>query len=484
VGILFCVYLTSDRDRSPLERSLAAAALPILATTLYFTFSRGSIAAVFIGLVVYAIVGSPRQLVSAALAVIPPVAVAVIVAYGAEILATGHYESAAGVAEGHHLAWVLAACVIGAGLLRAAAAILLDPRLERLSLPHVDRRRLWGIGLPVALAVVVVAAIAFDLPNHASDQFEKFTNDTGASSSGDLRSRLTSFSNNGRIEQWRVALDDGFAPHPLTGTGADTYAELWSQDGLPGVKVINTHSLYLEALSDLGVPGLLFLLAAFLALLGGLIVALRGPDRLLVAALLAASVAWMLHAAADWDWQMPATAFWMFALGAMALARPASARGWEPSRAPRLALAVGALALIISPVLIAFSQARIDSAVAALKEGDCAAASRDALSAAHLVSVRPEPYQLLGFCDSRAGEDELAIKMMETAVAKDPKNWESFYGLALVEASAGRDPRPAAREALRLGPNEPLALNAVSRFRGDDPRIWRRRAATARLPIF
>jgi tetratricopeptide (TPR) repeat protein len=484
VGIIICVHLSSDGERSPLERLLAAAALPILAATLYFTFSRGSIAVVFVGLAIYALVGRPRRLISTALAALPTVAVAIVACYGADLLATGHYASAAGVVEGHHVAWAVALSAVGAGLIRLAAEVVLDPRLEAVRVVTVDRRRVWAVGVPLTLAVIVLAAVAFDLPHRASEQLKQFTNDTGASSSGDLRNRLTSFSNNGRIAQWRVALDDGFAPHPLTGTGADTYVELWAEKGVPGLKVVNTHSLYLEALSDLGIPGLLFLLAGFLALLGGLIRALRGPDRLLVAALLAASSAWMLHAAADWDWQMPATVFWMFALGAMALARPLTARSWQPARVPRLAMAIGALALIVSPVLIALSQARIDSAVAELKKGDCAAASSDALSAVHLVSARPEPYQLLGFCDSRVGQHQLAIQMLQTAVDEDPKNWESFYGLALVEGAAEQDPRPAAREALRLAPNEPLVRNIVARFRTADPQAWRRRAIGARLPIF
>jgi hypothetical protein len=484
IAVVLCVHLSSNRERSLGERSLAAAALPILAATLYFTFSRGSIAVVFIAIAIYAVVGRPRQLLSTAVAVIPTVAVALIVCYRAPLLATGHYGSPTGIDEGHHVAWVIAACVVAAGGLRAGVGLLLDPPLERLRVPSVDRRRAWLVAVPVVLVAVVVATVAFSLPHHISQQFKRFTNDTGASSSGDLRNRLTSVSNNGRIAQWRVALDDGFAAHPLTGTGADTYAELWAEKGVAGLKVINTHSLYLEALSDLGVPGLLFLLAVFLALLGGLVRGLRGPDRLLSAALLAASFVWMLHAAADWDWQMPATVFWMFGLGAVAISRPATEGSWAPARAPRLAMAIGALALIVSPVLMALSQAKVDDSVTALKNGDCVAASHDALSAAHLVSVRPEPYQLLGFCDSRVGEHGLAVQMLEAAVDKDPKNWESFYGLALVKGAAEEDPRPAAREALRLAPNEPLARNAVVRFRTSDPEVWRRRAVNARLPIF
>jgi Flp pilus assembly protein TadD len=97
--------------------------------------------------------------------------------------------------------------------------------------------------------------------------------------------------------------------------------------------------------------------------------------------------------------------------------------------------------------------------------------------------VRPEPYQVLGFCDSRAGENKLAISMLRTAVAHDSGEWESYYGLALVQAAAGQDPRVAARRAFELAPHEPLAAEAVQKFRTNDPRKWERRALSARLPI-
>jgi O-antigen ligase len=484
VGIVLCTHLAAAADRSRLTKVLAAGALPLLAATLYFTFSRGSIATVLLGLLVYAALARPKGLVSVALAAVPTVLVALVVCYGADLLATGHYASSPGVVEGHRVAAAVLVCALIAALVRLALCAALDPRLERVHVSPATRRRTLTVAVPVALLAIVVAAIVVDLPHLLDTQYERFTADTGASSSGDLRNRLTSVSNNGRLSQWRVALDDGFSPHPLDGTGAGTFAELWSEHGVAGLKVENAHSLYVEVLAELGVPGLLMLLTAIVALLGGLASALRGPERQLQAALLAAAVAWLVHAGFDWDWQMPATIIWLFGLGGMAIARPAGQPARELGRFPRVALGIGCLVLIVTPVLMALSQARLDSAVAALERGDCGAATSDALAAAHLVSPRPEPYQLLGFCDSRAGQHELAVRMLETAVDKDPKSWESFYGLALVTGAAGRDPRPAARRAFELAPHEPLARNAVARFRSNDPEVWRRRASTARLPLF
>ena len=133
--------------------------------------------------------------------------------------------------------------------------------------------------------------------------------------------------------------------------------------------------------------------------------------------------------------------------------------------------------------LVAISQGLLNSAVRGLQAGDCSAASHDALDSINVLSARPEPYQVLGFCDSRAGENELAIQLLQTAVDRDPDEWESYYGLALVKGAAGEDPRPAAAKAYELAPHEPLAEEAVRIFNTSDPEKWRRRALQARLPI-
>ncbi len=74
--------------------------------------------------------------------------------------------------------------------------------------------------------------------------------------SDDLRTRLTSAVDNGRIDNWRVALD-GFKAQPFHGTGAGTYRITWDHDRpAPPVKVNDGHSLYLETMSEMGVVGL------------------------------------------------------------------------------------------------------------------------------------------------------------------------------------------------------------------------------------
>ena len=485
VAVLLCAGLATRSEEHPVPQSLAAAAIPVLVATLYFTFSRGSIGVLAVGAVAFVLLAARRDLIPAALAVVPPTLVAALLCIGTDVLSTGRYGSPAGVAEGKTLAWELLGLAVAAGVLRFALRPL-DRRLAAIEISAATKKRNWIAFAATAAIVIVVAGVAVDAPQKINRGFHSFTATQAPVDPEALQDRLTDLNSNGRLAQWELAVEK-FGQHPLDGTGAGTFARVWAQEGSGEFKVINAHSLYLEMLSELGLPGILFLAVAIIAIFAGLIGRVRGPDRVLYAALIAASLAWAAHAAADWDWEMPATGFFFFALGGMAIAaRQGEGASWvprAPGRMARVGLGIGCLVLVVSPALVAISQGMLNSAVRNLQAGNCGKASHEALDAIHVLSVRPEPYQVLGFCDSRTGEHQLAIQMLETAVDRDPGEWESYYGLALVKGAAGRDPRPDARKAYELAPHVQLAAEAVERFHTDDPRKWRRRALAARLPI-
>lgn len=486
VAVLLCAGLATRSEENPIAQSLAAAAIPILAATIYFTFSRGSIGSLLIGAVIFVLVAARRDLIPAAIAVAPPTAVAVLLCVATDVLSTDHYGSPAGVAEGRTLAWGLVGLAVAAGMLRFALRPL-DRRLAAIEISAAAKRRNWIAFVTGAVIVVAVGAVAVDAPQKISNGFHDFTATKAPADPEALQDRLTNLNSNGRLVQWELAAKT-FRRHPLDGTGAGTWARVWAKEGSGNFKVVNAHSLYLEMLAELGLPGLIFIVVALLAIVVGLVGRVRGPDRVLYSALLAAVLAWAAHAAADWDWEMPATGFFIFSLGAMAIAARQGEAGasWiprAPGRMPRVALGIGCLALVVSPALMAISQGMLNSAVRNLQAGNCGAASHDALDAIHVLSVRPEPYQVLGFCDSRAGQHQLAIQMLETAVDRDPGEWESYYGLALVKGAAGEDPRPDLRKAYELAPRAALTQEAAVLFNTSDPQKWRRRALQARLPI-
>ena len=146
------------------------------------------------------------------------------------------------------------------------------------------------------------------------------------SSSNSLNKRLFSLSGNGRIDQWRVALD-GFEAHPVLGSGAGTYEYLWMKNRPVGRKVRDAHSLYIEALAELGPIGLTVLI---IALAVPILAAWRGRRHPLVPTALGAYLAYVLHAGVDWDWEMPAVTIAALFCGVAILAATRSDRKERP----------------------------------------------------------------------------------------------------------------------------------------------------------
>jgi tetratricopeptide (TPR) repeat protein len=143
-----------------------------------------------------------------------------------------------------------------------------------------------------------------------------------------------------------------------------------------------------------------------------------------------------------------------------------------------VAIAVGLIAIGVVPALITISQGKVNAAVQTfIRGGDCARVIDQAQSASSVLALRPEPYRLEGYCQARMGQAHQAIDSMQKAVDRDPDNWQYHYSLAVAQGAAGVDPRPAAREALRLNPFEPTTRKLVRSFSSTDPRVWRNQAA-------
>lgn len=484
IGLLLCFHMTSDAREPAAVRVLSAAATPILATTIFFTFSRGAIAAGTVGLIVYTIVARPRGLLSGIASVVPTGAGAVVAAYGADLLAGTRLMTPDALSQGRHVALIVGLCVVGAGVLR----VLLLPLDAWASELRLDGRARVGSRVGVAGIVVglVALALALNAPAQISHQFHRFVHGNGVQTRTDLRQRLTDPSNNGRIPAWKVAIHE-WRRHPAGGGGAGTYENVWAKHRPDNQHLIHAHSLYAQILGELGLVGALLLVVVLVSILLAFARRARGPNRALYSALLAAGVAWALHAGFDWDWEMPAVTLWLFALGGGALAsrrRRRHAALPAPGRLPRVAIALGVVLLALVPVGIAVSQARLNESVAALTSHDCGRAIKRALASISVLSVRPEPFEVLGICDARLGEGTLGIQAMDAAVARDPDSWLVRYELALVRGAAGHDPRAAARAASQLNPRNKFVRQARDRFDATrDPRRWRAIAITQFLPI-
>ncbi len=487
LGGLLLVHLASWREEPLVVRVGAAACLPLVAATVFFTFSRGSVVVAGGGLVVYAVLAfSPGLLAALATGGVAS-AIAVIAAYDRELLAEADRSSAAALAQADDMALIVLVCMVAAGAARRLVALV--GRAGRGRVP--ERTAVLATrGLAAAsLVVAVVVALAFGLPGKAVDAGDRFLNgkDATAQERGqppELRDRFASAASPQRIEHWELAREM-WQGEPLRGSGAGSFQTAWWQDRPSDQRATDAHSLYFETFAELGLVGLVLLLVALGTMLFAFVVRLRGPERPLYAALVAAALAWGVHAGLDWDWEMPATGAWLFACGGMALAAPAPRETVRSlPNGVRVVLALGLVAVAVAPVLIVMSQARLDRSIDALYADDCAAAVDEALSSTSALDSPPEPFQIVGYCKGASGRPQLGVEAMVRAVEADPELWETHFGLAVLRGEAGRDPRAAARRALELNPREPVVRAYVEALRTARPRDWPSVARVAHGDIF
>jgi hypothetical protein len=483
VGALLAFHVASAAREPLAVRVLATMAVAPLALAGYFTFSRGAIAAAGLGLVVYLVAARPRGALFALATAVPAAAVAIHAAYGADLLGTTTYDAGDGPAQGHRVAVILLIAVVAAGGVRLLLAPL-ERRFEAARLLPRPPRPLVTAAV-AALAVVLLAAglVAAGLPDRVRSEMDAFAKGNVVAETGDARDRLSARGNNGRLDFWRVAIDVG-DDEPWIGTGAGTFRTEWFQRRPDGTVLVgDAHSLFLEMRAELGVIGLALIVVVLAMLLGAAVARLRGPDRQAAAAVLAAALALLAHAAIDWDWEMPVLFVWLFATGGLLLAGDGRRAAHEPRRLTRIVAGIGCLLLMITPTLVVRSQAALDRSTAAVARGDCGTAIDEALASLDALRLRAEPFEWLGWCDIRAGQHRLAVGAMRAAEVRDPDNWQYPYGLAVAKAFAGEDPRPSVRRAVQLNPRDEQTERLRLAFRGDDPAAWKRRAARLPIPV-
>ena len=489
IGITLCIGLTSTERETRRVRIFAAAATPLLAATLVLSLSRGGVATAVLGVLVFAVVGYPRALLTGLLAAGPAMGIAILSTYNADLLVSADPVGSAAQAQGERVAAIVALCAVGAGLLRALL-LYVDDVVAELRLTATVRRKVLGVGAAALAVVVVAGAVIVDAPGKYDDFVSPKPANTSSATAEDTaltRERLTSITDNGRMRYWTVAIDE-FKRDPLQGQGAGTYANSWAihREPPPGPRarvetVRDAHSLYAEILGELGIVGLALLLTTLLTILVGIGRRMRGEQRALYATIFAAIVGWAVAAGFDWHWEMPVATFWVFALGGAAIAAgPARTPATRfLGMLPRSVIAIALLALLVlGPLRLMISDTRLQSAQTAYQERKCTEVALFARQSLDALASRVEPRQFAAGCELSRGDEQAAISNLQAAVKDDPENWRVHYSLALAQARAGRDPRREIRRALRLNPRESLVRRAAAAYeRADGRREWQRVAA-------
>jgi O-Antigen ligase len=425
--------------KSLLFRALAAAAVPALALTLFFTLSRSSIAAAFVALAVFLVFASDRLPKLLTLLVTGGGgAVLILAAAQRDALQEGLLNAAARQQGDEMVPIVLGVCLL-VGLAQAAISLV----------SREERRPGWSLvprsrSLAVAATGVVVALIAmaaFDAPGRASDAWGEFKEGGGPGSGA---GRLGSAAGQSRYQFWSSAARQN-ATDPLIGTGSGTFEFWWTRDGDRAEIVRDTHSLYLQTLGELGIVGLV-LLAGFLGALllgGGREVLRAGPaSRSPLAAALAGCVAFCITAAFDWMWQIPVLPFALLLLGAVLVTAraPAGAAGRAPSFGLplRLGFVAVALATIVAVAIPLASASLVRQSKADAREGDMTAALAAARSAQNAQPSAATPRLQEALVLETQGELAEAAAAATAATERESTNWRTWLVLSRLEAKRGR----------------------------------------------
>jgi len=432
----------------PPAAAAAGAALVPLASALAFTFSRGALVALAAGLVSLILLEWERSRAFAGL-----VALAAAPAVGAFLsirspLADAATPPAEADAAGERLLWQLALlCALG------AAVGALVPRVSRLLAPYAVAA---AAACVLAAGVVAVVAGPRSLVDDALDRVRAEPTVTGS----DVPGRVLSLSSNGRSAYWRVAW--GMVQRsPLTGEGAASYERWWLQERPVAAYARDAHNLYLETLAELGPVGLALLLTVLAVPLAALRRRVRHPATTAAGA---AYVAFLAHAALDWDWEIPLVTLVALAAGASLIVlarRPEPTYAWSPPRALGVAAAsvLGAIALVAH----VGNRAAADSE-AALERADVPSALRDARRAGSWQPWAAGPDRLLGEAQLARSRDADAVRSLRDAIGRDPDSWLSWYDLAVVTTDGRR--RAALHRAVQLNPLSPELKELTAELTG------------------
>jgi O-Antigen ligase len=425
-------------------RAAAGVTLVILLPTLYFTFSRGADGALLLGLVVTAALDPRRLRYSVALlTALPLPLIGAWLASRSGPLTHAGAPLAYAAHDGHRLLFeLIVIAALEAGLVIAVAkaeqSVEVTRRLVRV---YVLALALVGALLVAGTLVRIGNPVSF--VGRATDAFKTDAPVSG----GNLNRRLVTLSSHTRTDYWSAAWNE-VRDHPVLGGGANTFRRYWLRDRPGLLGALNAHNLYLETLADLGPIGLLLLVVALATPLAA---AARRRRRPWVPAAAGGYVAFLAHAAIDWDWQLPAVTLAALAFGStvvIAARPPGAVRRVTPLA--RTVVVAAALPLIAFVFVAQLGNNAVAAADRAADRDNEPAALAAARRAKRWLPWAATPWQKLGEAQLASGDVRAARRSFEEAIRHDDADWASWVDLALVSSGAGR--RAAIAHAKALNP--------------------------------
>ena len=298
------------------------------------------------------------------------------------------------------------------------------------------RRRALLIGIPVVVALAVAVGAA--------------TTSSGPLTIHGGPSRFLHIGSSDRWHWWTESVDI-FKEHPLAGAGAGTFQLASLPDTRPEAAAIEPHNLALQFLAELGLVGLLLLVAVLGTAAAVVAGAVRRSDDPAVPALAAVCAAYLVHSLLEFDWDFIAlTGPVALIVGVLAATeRPAL----EPCRrlAPALAaVLVGAAALFSVATPYAADQ-RIEDSHAAQNDDDLRAAAAAAEDAHNLNPLSAEALLAWALAEELPpqGHKTRAAELYREATDLQPENPRTWRARARFQLETLKDAEAARRSLAR-----------------------------------
>ena len=497
MGVICCMWLGARRDGHALLRALAYPAMGLLLLTLVLAYSRGALAALAVGLLLWFCV-MPLRLRGAALLIVGACGAVAVAAwdFSRHALSSEGVPLAERATAGHQLGALVVAMLAALTVAGIAIGFLTSRRA-----PSVLARRRAGGAL---LAAIVLVAIAFagalahsqrGFTGSISHDFNALTN-PNAKPPANTPGRLTAVASE-RARYWKEAFQV-FDAHPVLGAGAGGYVTAHLRYETQTLEVRHAHGFLVQTLADLGLLGLVLALALLCAWMAA---ARRPthplhrerarctPERIGMLSMLCLVVVFGAHSLVDWTWYVPGDACvallcagWLAGRGELVpSADEASSSSAPPTRTagahrphgarlrPSYARSCIAGAVVVAALLAMWSQWQPQRSEEAVQQAETLLQTHDprAATAAANSAVSRDPLSVqalftLASAQQVSGRPALARATLERAVRLQPSNWQTWLTLGRYDLAS--DPSAAVKElqaAIFLNP-ESIAPEAIA----------------------
>jgi O-Antigen ligase len=519
LGAIGCMWLGARRAGHALLSALAYPAMGLTLVTVLLAYSRGALVALVLGLALWLCL-VPLRLRGVAVLCTGALGAGVVVAwdFSQHALTTDDAPLAARVSAGHQLGALLAAVLVGLTLAGMAIGFLDGRSRETLAFdrswwtlafgshPHFGQHPRFDQRAPsprarrrigaVLLSVPVIVAIAFagaltvshrGLFGSVSHTVGTLTN-PNAPVPANGPGRLTAIGSV-RARYWNEALEI-FTDHPLLGVGAEGYETARLRYRTAILDVGQAHGFIVQTLADLGLAGLLVVLAmlgAWLCAAGRathpfnrrwsrwrwrrLSDSPHAPEarytaeRVGLLTMVCLVATFGIHSFVDWTWYVPGVACaallcagWVVGRGSLG-SPPGALRLQSLRELGPLRVGIAA-AVVIVALLAAWAEWQPQRSVDASNEA-LALIARDptaALAAAHTAVSRDplsaEALLTLAAVQEGAGQPAAAATTYEHAVHLQPADFHTWQALGEYDlrTSQPRAALNALRAAVYLNP--------------------------------